>query len=270
MRKIVFLASLCVVSTLMAGSAMAQTLTLHSLGATPASHSQAPPKTPSYCNPCLFYGGGWNNTSADWILFDDYDGGQDQTLIQMFSAFRVPKGETWTVTALFANIAYLGIDHFTPMTPEWSINKGMSAGNGGTVIASGKTKGTQKATGRTAKSAIGDVVEYTVKVKLPKAVKLKPGLYYESVVVPCDATQDPLCDQGAKGAAFMLTDTFDNSETKQGANHVGHKEPKALNFINAPAFAINDQAVDEAYCTTNGYKAVACDWMSDGVVGIKQ
>jgi len=118
----------------------------------------------------------------------------------MFSAFRVPKGQTWTVTALFANIAYLGIDHFTPKTPEWSINQGMSAGNAGKIIASGKTSGTQKPTGRTAQSAIGDIVEYTVKVKLAKAVKLKAGVYYESVVVPCDSTKDSLCNQGSMAA----------------------------------------------------------------------
>ena len=255
----------------MAGSTMAQSsLTLHSLGAITARHQVQQPQAPSYCRPCLFYGGDWDNTSADWVAFDDYDGGQDQALIQMFSAFRVPKGQTWTVTALFANIAYLGIDHFTPKTPEWSINKGMSAGQAGKIIASGKTRGTQRPTGRTAQSAIGEIVEYTVKVKLPKPIKLKPGLYYESVVVPCDSTKDSECDQGSKGAAFLLTDTFDDSETKQGAHRFGPKEPKALNFINAPDFAINYQAIDEAYCTGNGYQAVACDWMSDGVIGTKQ
>jgi len=60
-------------------SAMAQSpFTIHSLGATIASHPQKSSKAPGYCNPCLFYGGDWNNTSADWLAFDDYDGGQDR------------------------------------------------------------------------------------------------------------------------------------------------------------------------------------------------
>ena len=53
-------------------------LALAVLSASTLAQDSQQPTPPPYCKPCLFYGGDWNNTSADWLAFDDYDGGQDR------------------------------------------------------------------------------------------------------------------------------------------------------------------------------------------------
>lgn len=260
MKKSLFLVALSVLLALMAGSAMAQSLNLHSLGR--GVHHDA--KAPKYCNPCLFYGGDWDDTSSDWVIFADADGAAFGGLVQIYSAFTVPSGQTWDVTGLFANVGFIGIDHMSPKKAEWAINSGMKAGKKGKVVAHGKTKATAKVTGRSASSGAGDVTEYTVLVgSLPSTVTLASGTYFESVVPPCDSTKDSACS----GALYYESDTFNDAETSQGAHHFGPKEPKGKNFQNGDAFGLNYIQINADYCTQSGYPAPACNWMSDGVIG---
>jgi hypothetical protein len=55
----------------------------------------------------------------------------------VFNNFVVPAGKTWSLSSIFANeqVAY----YQAPTNATWQIRTGMSAGNGGTLVASGDT-----------------------------------------------------------------------------------------------------------------------------------
>jgi hypothetical protein len=214
----------------------------------------------------LYYGGDWNNASADWVIFANADGAGFGGLVQLFNSFKVPVGQTWKVTGLFANIGFINIDHITPNKAEYEVHKKMKEGDPGILKASGKKGGSVVATGRTANSGAGPVTEYTVLVKLGTSpIKLAAGTWQADVTPPCDTTQDSACS----GALYYESDTFDDGETKQGAEHFGPKGVAGGNFQNGPVFGLNYATIDENYCTTNGFPAIACDWMSSGVIGKK-
>jgi hypothetical protein len=260
-RKLLCLVALCAM-VFMAGSAFAQSLHLRASG-TPGHHNPGVDSKPSYCKPCLFYGGDWNSESTDWVLFANADEAGFGGLVQVYNSFKVPAGQNWAVTGLFANVGFINIDKMAPSKPEYAIHKGMSAGNGGTTVASGKKKGTAVATGRTADSGAGPVVEYTVLVKGLTGINLPAGTYQEDVTPQCHATNNAACSS----ALYYESDTFDDTETKQGANHFGPKEPAGKNFQNSDVFGLNYVQINSSYCTSNGFPAPACNWMSAGVIG---
>lgn len=268
MKKMFLFAVLCAALTLCAGSAMAQHAmypsTIHSTAmqgaAAPQSH---PPKAPKYCKPCLFYGGDWPSADSNWVAWGNTDGGGFGGPVFLYSGFTVPKGKTWTVTSLFSSNVFVGIDHFTPATPEWSINKGMASGKAGKQVADGETKGSAILTGR----SFSGYNEYAVLVKLPKKVTLKAGKYTEGITPPCDSSKDSACS----AALYYETDTYDPNNTgNQGANHVGPKAPAGYNFQNSSVFGLNYQQVNDAYCTSLGYQSYACNFMSAGVGGTQK
>lgn len=268
MKKMLCFTALCAALMLLTGLASAQQ-------AFPLSHTsstgvgtihnpplKSPPGPPAYCKPCLLYGGDWNDTASTWVIFANGDVPSFGGPATIWSPVPVPAGKTWTVTGIFSNTGFININKMDPSKPEWSINKGVKVGSAGKVIAHGHTKGTSKATGRSASSGAGQVTEYTVFVKLPKAVVLKAGAYSESVTPPCTNTSDSSCST----ALYYESDTFNNATTGRGAHNFG-KEGKGLNFQNATAFGENFIAINEAYCSSVGFQPFACDWMSAGVVG---
>jgi hypothetical protein len=96
-------------------------------------------------DPVLFYGGDFdaNNPNAEGIancVGTTGFGGPVQT----YQNFVIPSGQTWTITGLFSN--NLQNDVFS--SAVWEIRSGLSAGNGGALIASGSSAVTQTATGR--------------------------------------------------------------------------------------------------------------------------
>jgi hypothetical protein len=269
-KRMFCFAALCTALLLVTSFAMGQSvpLTLPHLSTGEAHNSGVhAPGTPKYCSPCLFYGGDWNDTSSDWVIFANgnsagWSGGSSVDDVNIYSAFTVPKGDTWTVTGLFANVGFINVTKMTPSSPQWSINSGMKSGSGGKVIAHGdKTAGTAKKTGRTADSGAGEVTEYTVQLKLAKSVSLKAGTYFESVTPQCTSTST------CASAYFYETDTFNSAGTKQGSNAFGPAEPKGENFQNGSAFGLTYEQLNGAYCSSLGYQTYACNWMSDGVVG---
>jgi hypothetical protein len=264
-KKTLCFTALCLALLSMTGLATAQ-LALRSPGASIGHPGISKPGAPKYCSPCLFYGGDWNDTSSDWVVFANGDVPSFGGPAVMFSAFKVPAAKTWTVTSIFANVDFISADKMDPAKPEWSVNKGMKVGKAGTVLAHGKTKGTAKVTGRSANTGLGPAVEYTIAVKLPKALTLKAGTYYEAVTPQCNNTNDSEC----AGALYYESDSFDATEAKQGAHHFGPAEPKGLNFQNASAFGESYIAINGTYCSSNGFPANACNYMSDGVVGTQQ
>jgi uncharacterized repeat protein (TIGR03803 family) len=188
---------------------------------------------PSYCNPCLFYGGDFdvNSPAADTFANENIYPGDFQTLSQIYSPFVVPAGQTWSVTGLFINsIAYpTALD---PVATPWEIRTGIPSGGGtgGTLVASGTNNATMTATGRN----LNGTPEYTILVTFTTPVVLQPGTYWENVTPQCTNLNNSQCTaQGFTG--FLESDM----ETMYGLNAWGPAEPWQDSFWNAPIFGLN-------------------------------
>jgi len=188
---------------------------------------------PSYCTPCLFYGGDFDPSSpaADTFANENIYPGGSETLSQIYSPFTVPAGQTWSVTGLFINtIAYpTALD---PIATPWEIRSKIpkAGGSGGTLVASGTANGTMTATGR----SLNGVPEYTVLVTWSTPVVLPPGTYWENVTPQCTDLNNTQCTaQGFTG--FLESDM----ETMYGLNAWGLPEPWQDSFWNAPDFGLS-------------------------------
>ncbi len=96
------------------------------------SHAQGTPTISVgwYNGDCHSVGlGGWSN----WYL-------SNQQFTRVYDEFLVPSG-AWTVTGVFSNNLFHNAPPITQAS--WEIRSGLSAGNGGTVIASGVSPATQ-------------------------------------------------------------------------------------------------------------------------------
>ncbi len=130
-------------------------------------------------------------------------GGVDQIV---YENFIVPTGQQWTVNGVFSNNAgniYFG--GYPSLTATWEIRSGVSAGNGGTLVASGDGADTITDTGMqtTVFSPFASEI-YTNTVNGLNVV-LGPGTYWLAVAPDTD------------GAA----DAYWNLVTTSGANAVG-------------------------------------------------
>jgi hypothetical protein len=95
----------------------------------------------------------------------------------VYDNFTVPAGQNWTLTNVYSNnqVAY----YTAPTKATWEIRKGMSAGNGGTVVSSGDTTATL--TLKTAADFNNYIdTEYTVSATVP-SVALTAGSYWVAV-----------------------------------------------------------------------------------------
>jgi hypothetical protein len=106
---------------------------------------------------------GINTSDSDGRVYDD---------------FIVPASETWEVTAVFSN----NLMNFMPALAHWEIRQGVSAGVGGTIVASGDSPATVTPTGRICSSGY---TEFRVEVT-GLNVDLGPGQYW-LVVAPIGA-----------------------------------------------------------------------------------
>ena len=215
---------------------------------------------PSYCKPCLFYGGDFDISSpaADTFANENIYPGSFETLSQIYSPFTVPAGQTWNVTGLFINtIAYpTALD---PAATPWEIRTGIpkAGGSGGTLVASGTANATMTATGRN----LNGVPEYTVLVTWTAPVVLQPGTYWENVTPQCTNLNNGQCTaQGFTG--FLESDM----ETMYGLNAWGPPEPWQNSFWNSPDFGLfwaNTYQVHQQRGEPGG------DAFSAGVIGLK-
>ncbi|MGA2135195.1 MAG: hypothetical protein ABSH50_23155 [Bryobacteraceae bacterium] len=172
--------------------------------------------------------------------------------------FTVPAGQTWGVTGLFTNnLATYGVlDQGTEPTAVayWSINEGVFAGNGGTVVDSGTSPATSTPTGR---AAFGQT-EFTVEVT-GLSVVLKPGTYWMAVVPICSNTANPYCE----GVFFESDVEYINTTP---TNAVGVAETVDASFFDSPYFGQNFEPANGSLgaCLGSG-----CDAFSAGVLGRK-
>jgi hypothetical protein len=105
------------------------------------------------------YGGG---SIDDWITLEDFDVGAGG----------------WQVQSVFSNnVLASGGAPVANLSAFYEIRQGVSAGNGGTVVASGLAAATTTATGR---QLFGFYDEYTVRVS-GLSINLSPGKYWLAV-----------------------------------------------------------------------------------------
>jgi hypothetical protein len=202
---------------------------------------------PPPCYPtCLFYGGDINPSSPDENGFAN-----ENTLLvadtQVWGAFNVPAGQTWTVSGLFINTISDGYDGIDPAESTWAIATGVSAGDGGTTVASGTSTadGTQYTS--TGRFPFG-FTEYSLRVRIPATV-LSSGTYWVNVT--------PQCTDSGNGDCSIAQYFFDNTF---GLNRYGPLEPADEGFFNSSYFGF-DYAND---CTVS---STGCQALSFGVIG---
>ena len=95
----------------------------------------------------------------------------------VYDNFIVPTGQTWTINSVFSN----DLLAFAPTTASWEIRSGVSAGDGGTLVASGDGADTFTATGKSYNfNGVVAVNEYTNTVAV-SGVTLGPGTYWLAV-----------------------------------------------------------------------------------------
>lgn len=203
------------------------------------------PMQPSYCSPCLFYGGDINANAptADGFANENTLLVPDTT---NFFAVWVPVGSTWTVTGLFTNDLADGYDGIDPAMATWSISSGMKNKTPGTIIASGTASATFKATGR---NAFG-FNEYTTEVAVSPSVSLASGEYWISVVPQCTNSGDSNCDIAQY--FFSNTTSFTNS--------YGPRQPRGNAHFNSSYFGFDYSPT--CFVSTDG-----CLAFSGGVEG---
>jgi len=150
---------------------------------------------------CLFYGGDFdpNNPNANGLANEtDAIVGGDPYGAATYQNF-VVGGQGWNITGLFTN----NLSTLTPSSGYWEIRKGVSEGNGGTLIASGTESGGNFSQTPTGRSGFG-YTEYTDLVT-GLNVNLPSGMYWLATVPTC-----PTCN----GRSF-------NSNSLEGLNAVG-------------------------------------------------
>ncbi|MCU1303548.1 MAG: hypothetical protein JWQ87_3832 [Candidatus Sulfotelmatobacter sp.] len=153
---------------------------------------------PSYCHPCLFYGGDFDasNPAAN-VLSNGFEQHGSQSAV--YVPFVVPAGQVWVVTGLFSN-NMSNNSFLDPPAIKWSISSGLSAGNPGTVIAQGTIHATYTPTGRN----WNGLTEYTALGHLTPAtaVSLAADVYW--------MTATPICTDASCGfAGFWMSDVED-------------------------------------------------------------
>jgi len=221
-----------------------------SLPAASQDSQKIPPTPPAYCHPCLFYGGDFDphnkeaNSLANELTTAVVSGAR------VFVPFIVPAGKTWTVTALFSNnLSYVNV--IDPQEGLWSISKGMSQGNGGTIVADGAAPATYIATGR---HGFGQT-EYTLMLTIDPPVKLKAGVYWMTAVPEC---KNPI-DRACASASYYLSDVEDIPR-----KHSVGREPDDRSWYFSGEFGY---FYYPTWGTNGACQGTGCDRFSAGAVG---
>jgi hypothetical protein len=138
-------------------------------------------------DPILWYNGNLDNRDAFSNQTSSTSGGVDG---RIYENFIVPTGQTWTITSVFSNDVTSPFNSFASTTAAWEIRSGVSAGNGGAVVASGDGADTRTNTGRTSTVfAPFRTTEFKNQVS-GLHVTLLPGTYWLSVAPDTDGAVD--------------------------------------------------------------------------------
>jgi hypothetical protein len=226
-------------------------LALAVLSASALAQNAQQPTPPPYCQPCLFYGGDFDPTGANPNAL-----GNSDTLFQQattYVPFYVPTGQVWTIRGMFSNVAS-DVQYISPKEIQWSISRGVSAGNPGTLLGSGTASATWALTGR----SWGGFQEYTAlgRIAAEDAVTLTPGVYWMTAVPVCTNT-DPKSICGI--AAYSVTDVEDDP-----APHRKGFEPNDDSYYTSEAAGLYFAPTWGTSGVCNGF---GCDRFSVGLLG---
>ena len=169
----------------------------------------------------LFYNGNWSLTDGQTSATNT--GNADAVLFENF----VVGGSGWNVTGLFGDFLRRGAGW---STANWEIRSGMSAGNGGTLVASGFGTTTNVATGR----SNFNYTEYRATVS-GLNLTLGPGTYWLGLA-PVGLSTSPGNDiylsytSGANGVNALLDGDFFRRSLSDN-----YQEPP---FFGNPNFAV--------------------------------
>jgi hypothetical protein len=246
------LCAIAVIVSLFAASAFAKTGTkghqamVVSKSKIPQKYPVGPPSLfpPSYCTPvCLFYGGDNNPDAPNTNGFAN-----ENTLLvpdtTVWGAFTVPSGQTWTVDGAFINTIADGYDGLDPSESSWSINSGVSEGDGGTAVGSGTSTASGTSFVPTGRFPFG-FTEYTLKVKISPPVTLPAGSYWLNIT--------PQCTDAGNDSCYVSQYFFD---TTNGLNRYGPLEPADEAFFNSSYFGFdysNDCEVSTTGCAAQSF-----------------
>jgi len=223
-------------------------LALAVLSASTLAQNAQQPTPPPYCKPCLFYGGDFDPSGPNPNILSNSFTARSRSAV--YVPFYVPTGQTWTIGGVFSN-NMSNISVLDPPELGWTISSGISAGNPGTVIASGTSPATLTPTGRTWQI----YTEYTALARFAagKAVTLTAGVYWMTAVPVCTGSE---C--GSFGG-FWLSDV----EDVPAPNHKG-TQPKddSLFLWNGGGYFFAPTGGSTGVCQGNG-----CDKFSVGLLG---
>jgi len=208
--------------------------------------SGSAPVPPSYCKPCLFYGGDFSPKAAKANgLFNGYS---EVAQGQVYVPFTVPTGRTWTVTGAFVNVL-TGAASLYPASTPWSIWTGLSQGQAGTQVGGCRNNATMTPTGR---EGLG-YKEYTVLIHFSSScyVKLTTGTYWLNIL-PQDLVNYSL---------FYLSDV----EVEPAPHQWGPLEPADQSFATSGSFGT--YFTPAAGTDFGGCAGAGCDRFSVGVIG---
>lgn len=226
---------------------MKMILALLALLSIPAFAQSVRGTPPDYCKPCLFYGGDFDPNGPNPQSVTNMDGLVIQATT--YVPFYIPVGQ-WTITGLFSN--NLATENYiNPAKIQWSISSGISAGNPGTLIASGTAFATWKPTGRRWRGQ----EEFTALGHLTpqQAVTLTgPAVYWMSAVPMCTGNES-LCSH----AEYGVTDV----EDIPAPNHKGIQPSNDAFFTESPDYYVPTWE-PQGPCGGNG-----CNKFSAGLLG---
>lgn len=216
-----------------------------------AAQEPATPQTstpPSYCNPCLYYGGDFEPRQGYATAYPN-----ENTVYvpnsSVYAEFGIPSGQVWEIKGLFTNDLSNNGGVLDPKQAAWSVSSGMSTGDPGTVIASGTATPTVQPTGR----SVDTFVEYTVRVGIPQ-LTLGAGEYWLQVQPQCTNTGDDACTT----AEFSISNT-------NGTNAYGPPQAPNASFENSDFLGADYLPL----CQFDGGGGT-CRWVSAGVIGYRK
>jgi hypothetical protein len=208
-----------------------------------AAFAQSGP--PALCKPCLFYGGDFSNDVNSYASWDENTLSYPNT--STYGAVHIPNGHIVVVQGILFQIQFDPSFLLDPRGVTWEVRKGVTTGNGGTVIASGQAPVFVQPTGR---FDIGP--EYTVAIKMADLM-LEGGTYWFNMTPVCVNQRDSTCK----------TIQYGVSNTTQLANSFrGGLQPVDKIFINSQYYKYDWVN----WCSVNLNQA-GCATLSFGLMG---
>jgi len=249
-KTTLFAATLVAALALSAAAATQKPSLSHHLAGNNETLTMAPAGIPPVlCDPCIFYGGDLNPRDPNTVGYSD-----ENTLFiprsSTYVGFNVFPGATVTVTGILFNVQASA--NFDPLTASYDVRTGVTEGNGGTSIASGKGTLSIAATGR----SFFDLMEFSIAVNLTTPLVLGPGSYWFNLTPNCtNGGQDGSCNAGR----FLLSNS-----TQRTNNVFGGAQPDHQIFLNAPIIGFHWTNWCEAGF---GFHPNQCDAASYGLMG---